>query len=125
MRSILSNTEDESLCVQFLNHISKSTLQQNLEIVRCAIVSTVRFFDEKKRLAASEKAEFLLNAIEKSLITKAASKTLNLNESITMEHIFHDLRNLERIVKRYDDNNVSGSVRSKLKHIFNSLERRL
>ena len=123
MRTILSNTEDESLCVQFLDNINKATLQQNLEIVRCAIASLVRLFDKKKHLAAIEKAEFLLNAVEKSLITKAASKTLNLNESITMEYIIHDLRDLERIVKRYDDDNVSGSVRSKLKHIFNSLER--
>ncbi len=123
MRTILSNTEDESLCVQFLDNISEATLQQNLEIVRCAIASTVRLFDRKKHLAAFEKSEFLLNAVEKSLITRAASKTLNLNESITMECIIHDLRDLERIVKRYDNDNVSGSVQNKLKRIFSSLER--
>ena len=103
--------------------MNKTTLQ-NLEIVRCAVASITRLFEKKKHRITDrvEKTDFLLNAIEKSLIARVAAKSLTLNESITIEHIIHDLHNLERTVKRFDDK-VSGSVRNKLIQLFASLEK--
>ena len=105
--------------------MNKTTLQ-NLEIVRCAVASITRLFEKKKHRITDretyEKTDSLLNAIEKSLIARVAAKSLTLNESITIEHIIHDLHNLERTVKRFDDK-VSGSVRNKLIQLFASLEK--